>query len=286
VALVLNATTGHVSPQFHVIFDPTFQTVKEEYGNWSPIVKWQQACGFKSNDGSTGKAPGQAAMQAQQQLNAEPGAYSDQPPMEESMDWQLSQEPASRWEQEQDQLPHNEAELGNGRCIARQSYTTDVGTIHEEQTMTRSGRLSRAPTRLIQIMATMILWATSTAHVWADPSGHTPDLIPFNGPVKSKVLCYNALHSDKLLGMQHHHHPLFAYGALNNPDTLYYHKAMKELDKDQFLRAMEKEFLDQYNNGNFVLIRRKHVCNTHGFPIVTHVRTYGFRRDSYESIHE
>jgi hypothetical protein len=27
-------------------------------------------------------------------------------------------------------------------------------------------------------------------------------------------------------------------------------------------------------------------CNTHGFPIVMHVRTYGFRRDSYESIHE
>jgi hypothetical protein len=27
-------------------------------------------------------------------------------------------------------------------------------------------------------------------------------------------------------------------------------------------------------------------CNTHGFPIVTHVRTYGFRRDSHESIHE
>jgi hypothetical protein len=25
-------------------------------------------------------------------------------------------------------------------------------------------------------------------------------------------------------------------------------------------------------------------CNTHGFPIVTHVRTYGFRRDSHESI--
>jgi hypothetical protein len=27
-------------------------------------------------------------------------------------------------------------------------------------------------------------------------------------------------------------------------------------------------------------------CNTHGFPIVMHVRMYGFRRDSYESIHE
>jgi hypothetical protein len=27
-------------------------------------------------------------------------------------------------------------------------------------------------------------------------------------------------------------------------------------------------------------------CNTHGFPIVMHIRTYGFRRDSYESIHE
>jgi hypothetical protein len=28
------------------------------------------------------------------------------------------------------------------------------------------------------------------------------------------------------------------------------------------------------------------VCNTHGFPIMMHVHMYGFRHDSYESIHE
>jgi hypothetical protein len=27
-------------------------------------------------------------------------------------------------------------------------------------------------------------------------------------------------------------------------------------------------------------------CNTHGFPIMMHVHMYGFRHDSYESIHE
>jgi hypothetical protein len=31
---------------------------------------------------------------------------------------------------------------------------------------------------------------------------------------------------------------------------------------------------------------QKTKCNTHGFPIVMHIRTYSFRRDSYESIHE
>jgi hypothetical protein len=46
--LVLNLTTGHVSPQFHVKFDPKFQTVRESLGNSAPPSEWQVGCGFKS----------------------------------------------------------------------------------------------------------------------------------------------------------------------------------------------------------------------------------------------
>ena len=46
--MVLNLTTGHVSPQFHVKFDPKFQTVRESLGNSAPPSEWQVECGFKS----------------------------------------------------------------------------------------------------------------------------------------------------------------------------------------------------------------------------------------------
>jgi hypothetical protein len=47
IVLVLNLTTGHASPQFHVKFDPKFQTVREALGNLSPHSEWQVECGFK-----------------------------------------------------------------------------------------------------------------------------------------------------------------------------------------------------------------------------------------------
>jgi hypothetical protein len=47
IVLVLNLTTGHVSPQFHVKFDPKFQTVRKAIGNLAPHSEWQVECGFK-----------------------------------------------------------------------------------------------------------------------------------------------------------------------------------------------------------------------------------------------
>ena len=47
VALILNIKTGHVSPQFHVKFDPLFTTVNPKYGNLAPEIKWQEEAEFK-----------------------------------------------------------------------------------------------------------------------------------------------------------------------------------------------------------------------------------------------
>jgi hypothetical protein len=37
------------------------------------------------------------------------------------------------------------------------------------------------------------------------------------------------------------------------------HKAMKEPDKNEFLKAMQKEVTDQANNGNFTIIHKSKV---------------------------
>ena len=53
--------------------------------------------------------------------------------------------------------------------------------------------------------------------------------------------------------------PIQAYAASADPDTLYHHEAMKEPDAAQFRVAMEKEFIDQWDNGNFQLKRRDQI---------------------------
>ena len=47
VALVLNLKTGHVSPQFHVVFDDFFETLRPSAGNVLPKSEWQKITGFQ-----------------------------------------------------------------------------------------------------------------------------------------------------------------------------------------------------------------------------------------------
>ena len=61
------------------------------------------------------------------------------------------------------------------------------------------------------------------------------------------------------------HHPLLAYKATSDPDTMYLHQAMKEPDKEQFLIAMEKEAQNQLNNGNFTIMLKSQVEKKKGY---------------------
>jgi hypothetical protein len=85
---------------------------------------------------------------------------------------------------------------------------------------TRSGRLIRPVTRLIEVMD-----ATLTA-------GDENDFDT------------NA------------EHPLlFAFSASADPDTMYLHEAMKQPDRLQFIEAMKKEVLDHTKNKNWSIVR-------------------------------
>ena len=53
VALVLNIMTGRVSPQFHMQFDPRYQTIRQSLGGTQPLSKWQVLCGFLHKKGKS-----------------------------------------------------------------------------------------------------------------------------------------------------------------------------------------------------------------------------------------
>lgn len=45
--------------------------------------------------------------------------------------------------------------------------------------------------------------------------------------------------------------PVHVMQASSDPDTMYYHEAMREPDWEEFRSAMQKEWHDQHSNGNF-----------------------------------
>ena len=63
--------------------------------------------------------------------------------------------------------------------------------------------------------------------------------------------------------------PLLAFKATSDPDTLYYHQAMRQPDREHFKLAMDKEIKDQMNNGNFTVMRRTNLpADTQVLPTV------------------
>jgi Reverse transcriptase (RNA-dependent DNA polymerase) len=105
-------------------------------------------------------------------------------------------------------------------------------------TTTRSGRKAKPARRLIEVMTAEIMDATS-------------------GDVSGEIFAYASMfpHDDQ----RDYANPLLAYKAVSDPDTLYYHEAMREHDKDRFQESMLKEISDQFDNGNFTVVHKSEV---------------------------
>jgi hypothetical protein len=103
---------------------------------------------------------------------------------------------------------------------------------------TRYGRTVKPPQRILAAMCTEI-----SADTWGD--------------VEGDMYCYVAMfpNDDRCS----YRVPLLADKAVSDPDTLYYHQAMKEEDRDKFQESMAKEVTDHFNNGNFTLVPRSEV---------------------------
>ena len=132
------------------------------------------------------------------------------------------------------------ANVGDGGqpTLPTESGTQREGQIEEYVTTARSGRKAKAAPRLIEAMAT-----ETTALTAKDVPG--------------EMYCYAAMFPDdqKISNDD----PLLVYKAVSDPDTLYYHQAMREPDREEFEASMAKEVSDQFNNGNFTVVRRSEV---------------------------
>ncbi|KAI2512113.1 hypothetical protein MHU86_2200 [Fragilaria crotonensis] len=227
VALVLNLKTGHVSPQFHVTFDPKFETVRQSLGNLSPPSEWQRLCGFKASSPSRLQGIKQSA-QAQGLQCGVPFMEFDLEPGESVNEGeaQASQTP----------LPVSEGEQGEELPVQ----------------LRRSPRLNK------------IQGAASTK-VSDEPSSKAGSKVfdvwhNFEAKLEDKLPYYVAFEAIKeWMDIEGEQHPMLAFAASADPDTMYYHEAMREPDRAEFIKAMEKEVKSHTENEVWELVPRSSV---------------------------
>jgi Reverse transcriptase (RNA-dependent DNA polymerase) len=61
---------------------------------------------------------------------------------------------------------------------------------------------------------------------------------------------------------EHYDHPI-VFAASTNPDVLHYHKAMKQPDRVQFIRAMVKEIQAHTDGKHWIIVKRSSVPSGH-----------------------
>jgi hypothetical protein len=145
VALVLSLTAGHVSPQFHVVFDDLFETMRPSAGNTEPASFWQAKTGFvtsprsaDSDDRRNPRAPLQSGNPGP--AESETGVI---PPSEGSD----QADDKEGWEDVdgQDSDIEEDADEGDKETL------TNPGQVEPTATTTRSGRVSRPTTRFVTL---------------------------------------------------------------------------------------------------------------------------------------
>jgi hypothetical protein len=211
--------TGLVSPQFYVSFDDHFETTRQGAADLLPKPQWQVRAHFAddSNVTQTEKSPKTREVRTPD-VSVIPSPSPLSTPRQEAQP-----ETASLTRSEINQhAPSTTRERPPADTPTSPNTSISVPTTSS----TRSGRLIRPVTRLIEVMD-----ATLTA-------GDENDFDT------------NA------------EHPLlFAFSASADPDTMYLHEAMRQPGRLQFIEAMRKEVSDHTKNKNWSIVHRSNIPN-------------------------
>jgi Reverse transcriptase (RNA-dependent DNA polymerase) len=232
VSLALDLNTGHVSPQFHLRYDNLFETVSD--GRVNPparVSKWQSLVGFQE----TTNKPQKGVSRAKADIDVGTlGPLPVTPP-------ELPEEPDILHDPDRD------------RSISREQLSVEpldidskVGPLGNPVDTTnptgvcRSGRNRTQTQRFIESQQQL------------------------QDGVVAYVAAYEALDpliykEDRELQLFELDPIAFVLKATSDPDTLYYHEAMKEHDAPQFCTAMTKEVDDHTFKQHWQLVRRNQV---------------------------
>lgn len=254
VDMTLNRHTGLVSPQFHAVCDKQFHAMKEDIFD----SLWQVKAGFvtaqelvlakqksKSNNQMT-SSEGAKPQKARAANNAANKGQKRPRSASTTNDTMNVNEQCSR-----EQSNAHCRQQADGRANRRgHPNSCDQNDQHNQprhsaslgtpQTTRRSGQRAKPINPLMVAMKA----ETSNSAI---------------NDMEGKTFCFQATcpnptdpHHDQL-----EDNPLLACNTTADPDTMHMHQAMKQPDKEQFIKVMDKdEWKDQIKNGNFSLLHR------------------------------
>ena len=263
VAMVLNRFTGHVSPQFHVKFDKSFDAPRQGFleSHWQYKTHFsatpERANVHRTPEPEGGQTPPKTgnkrariqgptetpASEPTQQQNDNAQPRNESPPTIPTEDGQDPSETTG--------TPNTTGEGSTSRQQKRRTTSERRGqreqggstpTEPSPSQKTRFGRTIRPVQRLIEIMTTKIVANTTHSEQAVDGELFCLEtMFPHDPPASP---------NDSLLAYK---------AATSDPDTMYHHQAMKEPDAEQFMNGMQQEMDRQFTDGNFSIIHRSQI---------------------------
>ena len=230
VALVLDRNTGLVSPQFHVQYDPTFSTTQQcKYTS-----QWQMKAGFVAKREITFSTPPPQVPATKDTPKSHPAMSTSEGganPIGTSEG--AAQQPRPPKRKQADRPPPKD---NPKRARTSQPHANKTSQqVTQIQQDTQDGKTQ--PT-LIEIALT--------------------ELKNDDHSVEGEIFCFSTICPDGIIATDYDD-PLYVYKSTADPDTLYHHEAMKQIDKKEFQKAMQKEIDDRMKNNNYSIIKRSHV---------------------------
>ncbi len=220
VSLVLSLLTGHASPQFHVVHDDLFETLRPSAGNVLPESNWQKAAGFNKpkKKGKRGTSEADPNIPDAELLQwHDPGAAEIGQTQDALPEFGQTELPETAAGQAVDPGPivdsHPDPPSAEVEPGGEPTEIALENPAHD--TVTRSGRVSKATTRLVESRE------------------QEEDLTALYAP-------WDVFH-DGGYDIEDELDDPIAFVASSNKDVMYLEQAMKEPDSAQFKAAMDEE---------------------------------------------
>ena len=224
VYLVLSLTTGLVSPQYHIKMDDKFETLRSVYGGNPPISQWQEKCHFITNKNNPVIVPIETSIGTRKRkivdTTIKQSTNRDMTVMEPKIDHSHIQHHNINV-----MKPSEASEGGIGMSDPTiDTIDTPIGTNKLVDGANKQSPIGEN----IQMNTTIV------------DNYNYSNTVPYE--VMASFIDYENVDDT------------IAYAASKDPDTMYLHEAMRQPDKPQFLKAMQKEVDGQIANGNFALV--------------------------------
>lgn len=242
VALVLNMETGMVSPQYHVRFDDLFETVKR---GGIPESKWQRICHFTKSSQQNWDVRASRKQQRKSDTEQEQEQQPDIPSIHRQPEHLQGVDEVPTQNVDAPNVTWNDDDGHSMTDIEPEPPPEEVPAVNQGPdmnipvTQTRSGRTvvptRRAMESQLQRQQNLVSWAVE--YEVLDPNLYSEE-------DRTKDL------DDPIA---------YAMKATSDPDTMYYHQAMKEPDAKQFKEAMMKEVKDHTERKHWNVILKSDV---------------------------